>query len=185
MTDEAVVQATLRDKNQFAVLVVRYEAKLDRYVRRLGVVSPEDRQDVLQNIFIKTYRNLNDFDQSLSFSSWIYRIAHNEAMSWHRRENVRPTGHLVADSDEVLPLIVSEELDPETAAILNGDMRRVENALHQVSTKYREPLILRFFEHKEYEEISDILRIPIGTVGTLIYRGKKELKKHLLSESTV
>lgn len=185
MTDEAVVEATLRDKNQFAVLVVRYEAKLDRYVRRLGILSPDDRQDVLQNIFIKTYRNLNDFDQGLSFSSWIYRIAHNEAMSWHRRENVRPTGHLVADSDEVLPQILSDELDPETAAIVAGDALRIETALALVPDKYREPLILRFFEHKEYEEISDILRIPIGTVGTLIYRGKKELKKHLLTASTI
>ena len=183
MTDEAVVQATLRDKNQFAVLVVRYEAKLDRYVRRLGILSPDDRQDILQNIFIKTYRNLHDFDPNLSFSSWVYRIAHNEAMSWHRREKVRPTGHLVAESDELLPLLESGELDPETAAIAVGDATRLERALQALSDKYREPLILRFFEHKEYEEISDILRIPIGTVGTLIYRGKKELKKRLLIES--
>jgi RNA polymerase sigma-70 factor, ECF subfamily len=179
MTDEEVVKAALADKQQFALLVDRYETKLQRYIRRLGVVSGDDQLDVLQEIFIKTYRNLNDFDTGLSFSSWIYRIAHNEAMSWHRKERARPTGHLVADGDEVLAWVESGELSPEETLMIQTDAASLTRALAILQPKYRDPLILRYFEHKEYEEISDILRVPIGTVGTLIHRGKAQLKTTL------
>jgi RNA polymerase sigma-70 factor (ECF subfamily) len=129
----------------------------------------------LQEIFIKAYRNLNSFDTSLSFSSWIYRIAHNEAISFYRKKNVRPEGHLVGDGDEVLSFI-SSSLDTADVKFDQGiNAEEVNKALGLIDEKYREPLILRFFEHKEYDEISDILQIPIGSVGTLIHRGKKQL----------
>jgi RNA polymerase sigma-70 factor (ECF subfamily) len=174
-SDQEIVQLTLKDPNQYGVLVERYEAKLKRYITRLGVRIHDDQLDVLQEIFIKAYRNLNSFDTSLSFSSWIYRIAHNEAISFYRKKNVRPEGHLVADGDEVLSFISSslDTADVKFDQSINAD--EVNKALSLIDEKYKEPLILRFFEHKEYDEISDILQIPIGSVGTLIHRGKKQL----------
>jgi RNA polymerase sigma-70 factor (ECF subfamily) len=139
------------------------------------VRDPEDQRDVLQEVFIKAYRNLNSFDTALSFSSWIYRIAHNEAVSWFRKHNVRPEGHLVADSDEVLSIIGSSEASPEQQFDQAVNAEAVAAALAQIEKKYRDVLVLRFFEHKEYEEISDILKLPVGSVGTLIHRGKKQL----------
>lgn len=175
LTDEAVVIAALADKEQFGVLVDRYEAKLRRYIARLGVRNPEDQLDVLQDIFIKVYRNLNGFDPKLKFSSWIYRIAHNEAISAYRKKNVRPEGHLIADSEELLSFAAgtldSAELQFDES--INAEV--VHQALQKLDHKYAEVLILRFFEHKEYDEISDILQIPTGSVGTLIHRGKKQL----------
>ncbi|MFT5832357.1 MAG: RNA polymerase sigma-70 factor (ECF subfamily) [Candidatus Paceibacteria bacterium] len=175
VTDEEIVKQALSDKEQFGVLMDRYEAKLSRYIARLGVRNLDDQLDVLQDIFLKVYRNLNGFDPKLKFSSWIYRIAHNEAISAYRKKNVRPEGHLVADSEEILSF-VSGSL--ETAAetfdkTINAD--HVNKALLKLDKKYSEVLLLRFFEHKEYDEISDILQIPIGSVGTLIHRGKKQL----------
>ena len=174
-SDAEVVRMTLKDPNQYGLLVERYEAKLQRYIARLGVRVHDDQLDVLQEIFIKAYRNLNSFDTSLSFSSWIYRIAHNEAISFYRKKNVRPEGHLVADGDEVLSFISSslDTADLKFDKTINAE--EVNKALGLIDEKYREPLILRFFEHKEYDEISDILQIPIGSVGTLIHRGKKQL----------
>lgn len=179
MTDEEAVALALKEKAFFGHIVLRYEDKLSSYIRRLGIHNEEDRQDVLQNIFIKVYRNLNGFDTSLSFSSWIYRIAHNEAISFYRMKNVRPEGHLVGDSDDVLALVSNTETDAEKQYDEQLNAEEVTSALYALDPKYRDPLILRFFEHKEYEEISDILKIPSGTVGTLIYRGKQELKKKL------
>ncbi len=174
-SDTEVVRMTLEDPNQYGLLVERYEAKLQRYILRLGVRVLDDQLDVLQEIFIKAYRNLNSFDTSLSFSSWIYRIAHNEAISFYRKKNVRPEGHLVGDGDEVLSFI-SSSLDTADVKFDQGiNTEEVNKALGLIDEKYREPLILRFFEHKEYDEISDILQIPIGSVGTLIHRGKKQL----------
>ncbi|MCA9362242.1 sigma-70 family RNA polymerase sigma factor, partial [Candidatus Kaiserbacteria bacterium] len=123
----------------------------------------------------KTYRNLNGFDASLQFSSWIYRIAHNEAISWYRKKNVRPEGHLIADSEEMLSFLSSKEEGADVTFDKNVNAQRVNQALMEIDEKYREVIILRFFEHKEYEEISDILKIPVGSVGTLLHRGKKQL----------
>lgn len=174
-SDQEVVRMTLKDPNQYGLLMERYEAKLKRYISRLGVRNPDDQLDVLQEIFIKAYRNLNGFDTSLSFSSWIYRIAHNEAISFYRKKNVRPEGHLVGDGDEILGFLASSQEGEEVKfdKVINAE--EVNKALAQIDEKYREPIILRFFEHKEYDEISDILEIPIGSVGTLLHRGKKQL----------
>lgn len=174
-SDEELVKKTLVDKSFFGELVDRYQAKLTRYIARLGVRDPDDQLDVLQDIFLKTYRNLNGFDPSLQFSSWIYRIAHNEAISWYRKKNVRPEGHLIGDSEEIISFLSGKE---ETAdaifdKTINAD--QVNMALLKIDEKYREAIILRFFEHMEYEEISDILKIPVGSVGTLLHRGKKQL----------
>lgn len=181
-TDEEVVALTLKEPNTFGVIIERYESKLKRYIMRLGVHNHDDQLDVLQEIFIKAYKNLNSFDTSLTFSSWIYRIAHNEAISWYRKKNVRPEGHLIADGEDVLGLVSSKEDAAEIAFDKNINAEELTKALETIELKYREVLILRYFEHKEYEEISDILKIPSGSVGTLIYRGKKQLYNALNSK---
>jgi len=182
VSDEQIVIEALADKERFGELVDRYEAKLRRYIARLGVRNPDDQLDVLQDIFLKVYRNLNGFDSKLKFSSWIYRIAHNEAISAYRKKNVRPEGHLVADSEEILSFVSSsmESADEKFDKTINAE--QVNQALLKLDEKYREVLLLRFFEHKEYDEISDILQIPTGSVGTLIHRGKKQLATVINSE---
>ena len=126
------------------------------------------------------YKNLNSFDQSLSFSSWIYRIAHNEAVSWYRRRKARPEGYLVADSEAVLALVSDDDLDrPEERFDRDIDAALLARELEKLDDKYRDILLLRYFEHLEYEQISDVLKIPVGTVGTLVHRAKKQLKKNL------
>jgi len=179
LTDEMLVSATLEDADNFGLLVDRYEAKLDRYLLRLGVRNREDRQDLLQEIFFKVYRNLNGFDTDLSFSSWIYRITHNEAVSSFRKRSVRPEGYLVAESDDILRFINDKQDSPELTFDLDLNSEAIRDALGRISDKYRQVIILRYFEHKEYEEISDIMQIPIGSVGTWLYRGKKQLLAEL------
>jgi RNA polymerase sigma-70 factor (ECF subfamily) len=183
LKDTELVRLTLEDKNHFGFLIERYEAKLGRYINRLGVRRSEDQDDVLQEIFIKVYRNLYGFDTSLSFSSWVYRIAHNEAISWYRKSNVRPEGHLIAEGDEITTLLSSKEESREVLFDQTLNAVAVNKALKEIDAKYREVLVLRFFEHKEYDEISDILKIPIGSVGTLIHRGKKQLAAVLKPET--
>lgn len=174
-SDEELVRKTLEDKEFFGLLVERYQAKLSRYIARLGIRDPDDQLDVLQEAFIKAYRNLHGFDTSLQFSSWMYRIAHNEAISWYRKHRVRPEGHLIADSDEIISFLRAKEDGPDVVFDKAVNAVVVNDALLSLDEKYREAIILRFFEHKEYEEISDILKIPVGSVGTLLHRGKKQL----------
>ena len=175
VTDEVIVKQALLDKEQFGVLMDRYEAPLRRYINRLGVRNLEDQQDVLQDIFLKVYRNLNGFDPKLKFSSWIYRIAHNEAISSYRKKNVRPEGHLVNDSEELLAFATTSLESAEASFDKTINVEVIQNALDVLDKKYYDVLLLRFFEHKDYDEISDILQIPVGSVGTLLHRGKKQL----------
>jgi RNA polymerase sigma-70 factor (ECF subfamily) len=175
LSDSDIVNRTLADNNYFGYLIERYEGKLKRYIYRLGINNHEDQSDVMQEIFIKAYKNLNSFDTSLSFSSWIYRIAHNEAINWYRKQKVRPEGNQVINGDEVLKIISEKEDGAEIAFDKQINAHELTVALGKIDKKYRDVLILRYFEEKDYLEISDILKIPTGSVGTLVLRGKKQL----------
>ena len=183
MSDEEIVEKARVDTSYFAEVVARYQEKLARYIMRLGVRNADDRDDVLQDIFIKVYKNINGFDTSLSFSSWVYRIAHNEAISWYRKRSVRPEGHLVDDSEMILEFVPTSSTHSEVLFDTEINATEVARALGELDEKYRSVLVLRFYEHKEYDEISDILKIPIGSVGTLIHRGKKQLGTLINTES--
>ena len=149
MNDEELVSAALKEQAFFGHIVERYQDKLSRYIHRLGVRNPDDRDDVLQEIFVKVYRNLNGFDTALSFSSWIYRIAHNEAISWYRKQNVRPEGHLVDDGETILSFLSSNESDSEVQFDTQINATVLSRGLEQLDEKYSTVLILRYFEHKE------------------------------------
>lgn len=153
----------------YSEIVRRYQNKLFNYLNRLSNGSAES-EDILQNVFIKAYKNLYGFDIEKKFSSWIYRIAHNEAIN-----NLKKNSRKVSLDDIVFDLPSETDLEEEMdRAVLK---ERMADSLSRIDVKYREPLILYFFEERSYEEISDILRIPVNTVGTLIHRGKKLVKK--------
>ena len=175
-TDEELVGLTIRDQDFFACLVDRYSEKLTRYIMRISASTREDAEDLLQEIFVKAYRNLNGFDQSLKFSSWIYRIAHNQVISQWRKLKSRPqVVKFEADEDFLKFIANDEDLALDTERKFEGE--EVRKLLNTMDEKYREVLVLKFLEGKDYKEISDILQKPLGTVATLINRAKKQLKK--------
>lgn len=179
MNDEDVVRQTLTDKDAFALLIERYEAKLTRYLERLGVSVREDREDILQNAFIKAYRNVNSFDPTLSFSSWMYRIVHNEAMSFFRARHARPQVVLGEESELLLSELRDEHADTADVAEHRLSREELSRGFAMLDPRYRDVLTLRFFDDRSYTEISDILEVPVGTVSTLIYRAKRALREAL------
>jgi len=179
MTDEEIVHRSLLDKEAFALLIERYEARLLRYLERLGVYISEDREDVLQNAFIKAYKNLNSFDPTLSFSSWMYRIAHNEAMSFFRARHARPQVILNEESEILLTGLQDDGANTVMLAENRLSREGLVKALTALPEHYRHALTLRFFENRSYAEMSDILKVPIGTVSTLLYRAKRSLRAAL------
>lgn len=176
-TDQELVTATLADKQAFSEIVSRYELPMRRYVKRLGCVDKNDADDVLQEIFIKVFINLNGYDSGLKFSSWLYRIAHNETISFFRKKKIRPAALNLSteDAENFFERLVDEQ-DFLDLAERRHDAVMAQKVLAALDQKYREVIVLRFLEGKSYTEISDILKIPEGTVGTLINRGKKALK---------
>ena len=178
LSDEELVILTLEEKDHYRWLVERYEKKLQRYIARLSGVGREDAEDILQDVFVKAYRNLNDFDSTLKFSSWIYRIAHNETVSHLRRSDSRPKiVDFKADYDFLDT--VGKDFDIEGNIDKKILAERVATVLQVIDGKYREVIILKFMEDKDYREIGDILRKPLGSVATLVSRAKQRLKKEL------
>ena len=174
--EELAVILMASDYSAMAILIDRYQKPLSRYLKRIGVFKEEDIQDLLQNIFIKIYKNINSFDKNLSFSSWAYRISHNEAVSFFRHNKVRPEGNMVGDSEEILFKTEDDNIDLVKEIDQNINAEFLQKAILELDQKYRDVLVLRYFEDRDYENISDILEIPKGSVATLIHRAKEKLK---------
>lgn len=180
VSDQELVAASLADSREFSVLIERYEASLRRYLKRLGCSNDSDCDDILQEIFIKVFRYLNEYDPDLKFSSWLYRIAHNETMSFFRKERSRP--RVLSLNAEDTELFFEQIADSDNAIELarkRDDARIIRDLIARLDPRYQEVLILRFLEERSYAEISDILHIPEGTVATFLNRGKKELQRAL------
>ncbi|MGB2790925.1 MAG: sigma-70 family RNA polymerase sigma factor, partial [Candidatus Moraniibacteriota bacterium] len=137
--------------------------------------SDEDIEDILQETFIKVYKNLNAFDGDLTFSTWIYHICRNTVIDSIRKKSSRPKtigldtedfAHLFQDPVNIIQTIDAQEQLKKIAAIIES-----------LPLIYREVLILKFLEEKSYEEIMDIVEKPKGTVASLINRGRKLLKE--------
>ena len=157
----------------YGELVARYQDKLLRYGNRF-LVSPDDAEDVVQDIFLKAYENIQSFDTERRFSPWIYRIAHNEFINALKKRKAART-IFAFDIDTLFPYLTAEETADEGA--LARDLRQtLEQHLSKLDAKYREPLILYYLEEMDYKEISDILQIPVSTVGVRLARGRSILK---------
>ena len=177
-SDIKIIQKTLENQDNFSIIIERYESKLRRYIRRITNIRNEEIDDLLQDIFISTYQNLNSFDQNLSFSSWIYRIAHNKTINYWKKnkkeiENISIDEHLsfiesIFNEDDLIFELEKKE-----------EKERLNKALNNLDAKYKEILILKFIEGKDYKEISDILQKPMGSIATLINRGKKYLRQEV------
>ena len=174
-TDEQIalaVQAGAQDR--FGELVERYEAKLLRYARKF-LLDPEDAQDIVQDIFVKAYENMQSFDAARRFSPWIYRIAHNEFVNALKKRESRRTVFTI-DFDTLFPHL--QAVDTADSAALERDTKEtLEKHLDKLDAKYREPLILYYLESMDYREIADILHIPVSTVGVRLARARAMLQK--------
>ena len=167
--EEIVKKVRSYDRESYAVIVKRYQNKLMRYATYL-VADEQKAADIVQGAFIKAFINLNGFNTNKKFSSWIYRIVHNEAMNAVKK--YRREIPLDPESDALGSQNVEEEFDR------NEIVKQAHVCLDQMPIIYSEPLALYYLDEKSYEEISDILRIPMGTVATRINRAKL-LMKHI------
>lgn len=163
----------------------RYEQKLLRYIKRLTGLQKESAEDILQEVFIKIFKNLNSFDQDLSFSSWAYRIAHNEAINHVRKYKGKEPIALENDDEDAASLIniLESDSDVEAEVLQKETALKVRETLKQLPKKYRDVIILYYLEEKDYTEISDILKKPMGTVATLLSRAKKKFKELALKNN--
>ena len=172
-TDAELVKSVLvSNKDDFAILMHRYQQKIFAYLYRFLYQDKEAAMDVTQDVFIKVYQNLNSVDTDRPLQPWIYRIAHNEAVNHLRTRTSKKESQL---SDERWQSISN----PDEPDLLESSEAKelVIQALDLIDVKYKEVLMLFFFEDLSYQEIAEILNCSTNTIGTFIRRGKQQLQK--------
>ena len=173
LSDNEVISKSKEDLKYFACLYNRYDQRLIRYILKISQASYEEASDILQESFIKVWINLNEFDNDLKLSSWLYSIVHNETVSFCRKKkSYGKNNKLNIDDSNLLDYYeIPEDLTEEENEIITNDI------LNNLPRKYREVLVLKFLEKMSYEDISDVLRIPEGTVAVRINRAKKMFRR--------
>lgn len=177
MTDEELISAVQKGEDDaFEHVVQRYQGKLFAYIMRL-TNHRDHAHDITQDVFLKTYKNIHRFDTERKFSSWIYRIAHNESVNWLKKKTRAKVESLESHMENGFQAPASVNIESEL--ISKQDQEAVQFAIDNLPDKYKEVMELRYLQHQSYEEIADRLDKPINTVGTLINRAKKKLATEL------
>ena len=181
-SDEALaVEARGGSEEAFARLVERFQRPVYSLLYRM-VRQPEVAEDVAQEAFVKAWRAIGRFDESRKFSSWLFKIAHNSALDHLRRQGLdtlsldAPMG-----DDESAPALPEDPRAENPLARLEArdSGRALEQAIARIRPQYREILLLRFQQELSYEEIAELLEIPLGTVKIHIFRGRAELAREM------
>lgn len=176
LSDEVLAAQVAVDPHAFVILIRRYEERLLWYVRRLGGLTREDAEDVMQEAFMDAYRHIAEFDVSLKFSSWMYRIAHNRTVSALRKRHKSINDVSIHDEDAGLERLLHSDSASDRQAESSLNSTAVRRILDTLPERDRAVLLLAFAEEKSYQEISDILRAPMGTVATWIRRAKQKFE---------
>ena len=182
MQDAQLVERVVAgDGEAFRQLVERYQRPVYGLLLRM-VRAPALAEDLAQEALIKAYRAIATFDRSRQFSSWLFKIAHNTAID-HLRKNRPPTVPLESsEGDRLDPLALlaaPESRSPEARARGRDLAEALQEALSALRPDYREAVLLRFQQGLPYDEIADILELPLGTVKTHLHRARKQMAKSL------
>ncbi|AMV38938.1 RNA polymerase sigma factor [Planctomyces sp. SH-PL62] len=182
LDDSSLVQACRAgDAEAYGVLVERCQGRLYPMVLRL-VGSPEDAQDVLQDAFVRGFEKLDQYQGGSAFSTWMYRIAVNLAMSRLRKGRLRRALRLLAPGRGRPALDPADESPSSVPSYAVERAERealIEAALAALEPDHRAVVVLKDFEGRRYEEIGELLDIPVGTVRSRLHRARQQLRRRL------
>lgn len=182
MADEALVARVLSgDGNAFAPLVERHKRGIVNFIHAV-VRSSEDADDLSQETFMRAYAHLGTFNPQLAkFSTWLYQIARNTARTHLAKDRRRPPTEDLYEDETLDQKLPDQRADaaPEERLLAADDERSVRGALLNIPEKMRTALVLRYFQHLDYQEIADAMHVSLGNVKTLIHRGKAALARQL------
>jgi RNA polymerase sigma-70 factor (ECF subfamily) len=182
--DASLIRSVLRgDLDAFAALVKRHESAIVNYIYWI-VLNEQDAMDVSQEVFLKVYLSLDKYNPEFKFSTWLYAIAKNAAIDFLRRSNSGWMVELDAQTEEQsrsepIQLVDTKAVSAEEVLFQKELGKKVEAALNGLPLQYREVLVLRHLEDLSYEEISGLLKLPLGTVKNRLFRARDFLKERL------
>src|SRR5690606_37972539 len=186
LTDQEVIARALEGREAaYRELIGRYERPVFSLIYRL-VRDRERAEDLAQDTFIKVVNHLERYDPTYKFSSWIFKIAHNTALDHLRRKNPvtlsldgSPHARTAAEVEATTLTPASGDENPEEYTASKELGAEIERAIGLLRPEYRTAIVLCHVEGRPYEEIAQIMDVPLGTVKTFIHRARKELMKEL------
>ncbi len=171
---ELLERAKKGDREAFGILVKRYERRVIGVA--LAVVhNQDDALELAQETFVRAFENLRSFESRSSFSTWLYRIAANLAIDFWRREG-RYSVLRGDDAENEMRRLPSGRGDSFTAATRSELGERLSNALEQLTPEHRAVILLREVEGLSYDEISEVLNCPRGTVMSRLHYARSRLR---------
>ncbi len=164
---EIINNAINGDEQAFQKLLNLYKGRIFSYILRL-IKNYDDAEDITIEVFIRCFKSLKHYDQSKPFSNWLFAIAHNLVMDFFRKNKIE-----YEYIDEMHSL--TENLEEQY--IKQRDLERIEAALSMLAPIDREIVILFHKEGHSYQEISEILGLPVTTIKTRLHRARKKLRE--------
>jgi len=180
--DSALIQQALAcNQNAFRKLRLKYYAQIFKLIGRM-IRNREEVEDLTQEAFIKAFTSLASFNEEYSFSTWLYKIATNNAIDHVRKRKLQtfsinqPIESEESDYSFELP---DMEPEPDQELITAQRKKMLDDAMDSLPAKYRQVILMRHVEEKEYQEIAKTLKLPLGTVKAHIFRARELLYKQL------
>lgn len=161
---DLILKARRGDVEAYNLLISRWEKRVFNYILRM-VANREDALDLTQDVFLKAYQSLARLEDPARFAPWLYRIAHNEAISLYRKR--RPEGEMPD----------GPEREASGSGLLPIELTlAVESALNRLSSDQREAVVLKIYQGFKFEEMAEILSCPVSTVKSRLYTALDLLK---------
>ena len=177
ISDELLIEHFLLGNIQaFSALTNRYRKRIFRLARKMGH-NREDSRGITQAVFLHIYHRIKSFRGEAKFSTWIYTVARNRCINYSRK--------LLREKQAIKHSCLTSisNQNPEDLFIKQENVQIVRKALESINAKYRHPLVLYYIENKSYDQIAEALQIPLRTVETRLYRGRKLFKSFLQNSS--
>lgn len=169
------------DQDAFAWLMKKYKGPLQNLIFKM-IREKNDVEDLVQEVFIKAFNSLQNYNQEFAFSTWIYRIAINNTIDYLRKKRLNTFSIDTDDyEDEDKPKfeIPDTTYSADANLILEQRQKIINDAIDSLPEKYKKIIELRHKDDLSYEEISEILNLPIGTVKVQLFRARELLNKYL------
>lgn len=176
-----IKQALGGDQHAYAAILERYKGPISSLIFRM-VKNREETEDLVQEAFIKAFKSLDSFNEQYAFSTWLYKIAVNNCIDYFRKKRLRVYSldkPMESNNGELHREFPDTSFAPDRALLSSEKSNMIQQAIDSLPEKYRLSIILRHNEEKTYEEIAQIMDIPLGTVKARIFRAREMLKKKL------
>ena len=179
--EQVIAQALAGDQRAYVTLVDRHQAAIFHIINRI-VHNDEAARDLVQETFMKAFASLATYRSEYRFSTWLYKIAANSSIDYLRKKRIQALSldHPLETEDGRMEVEVADvRYDPEAEFMRKQQRSSIGEAIESLPPKYREVINFRHRDDKSYEEIAELLGIPVGTVKARIFRARELLKRKL------